>query len=137
MNPPKLLRRCTHKMGCDGLGTGEVVIILASGPVEGHPAGIVQKFAVANEMRCRGHRPDHVGEYLSPDAHTRLRASFAAMSKRCLGKEVLADAALTRVFYVEAGTDIAQIPVMVETPGGLEKVGVTNVVADRLTRGGG
>lgn len=135
--PPKLLRRCTHRLGCDALGTAEVVIVLASAPIADHPAGIVQKISVSGEMRCAGHRPDRVGEYLTPDALTKVRARFAAASRRALGKEVLADEGLTRVFYAEAGADIAQIPVMVATAKGLEHIGSANASVDRLTRGSG
>lgn len=118
--------------GCLNLGTGEPVIVLCSAD-----GALVQKFAVASQIRCAGHRPDAPSAFLTRAEWAALAGRFALASKRSHGHEVFAERAKTRVFYVEKGADVAKIPVYVEVAGGEERAGDARVHSDRLTRGTG
>lgn len=128
-------KKCTHKDGCDSLGTAQVVLILSSA------CGIVQKFTVPEEMRCAIHRPDDPWHFVKRSAYEMLARRFEQAAFRHLKRSVLPIRDRFRVFYAEAGADVTTIPVYVPVPspegGSLERVGDARVVSDRLTRGTG
>lgn len=118
--------------GCPALGTHRVVLVLLTD--DGRDP-IAKKYPLAHPnghplRRCVSHQSKNLSEFISDDAvWSRLATNFGRTGCTALGYVPIPSRARTTVHYVDDHTRIENIPVMVETRGGLEEAGKARVIS--------
>lgn len=136
MNLVRPSRRCGFAT-CDARGTHRVVFVLLSAdgvlPRELGDAALSKKSVLEGELRCGQHQErDAEVFFRKPGWHgvwEKLAAAFVRNAMAKHGEPIAPVRERTRVHYVELDAVVAEIPVLVETPVGLENAGKIKVIA--------